>query len=273
MAHIILPTDLSDHSLNAADAAFHLYTAADDRFTVLHVHMDPVRMNSSWVDVGGRIREAAQEGLDAFLLRVNALPGAPSSRIHGMLASGPPAPTLCKAALELKADVVVMGTLGKGGNRFIGSTALDVIENGRIPVLVIPSKARMGRLQRILFADEHTDVPAAALSFVVDLAGRTKAEVLVGHVMRTADEEPDAHVLAVHEALLASVPHRYTALEGQDPAAALDLLADEEKADLIALVRRPRALLGDLFRTSTSKRLVLESTTPLLVLQHGAEGD
>ena len=55
--------------------------------------------------------------------------------------------------------------------------------------------------------------------------------------------------------------------EGEDVAAALDLMAGQEGAGLIAVVHRHAGFLEGLFHASTAKRLALYTNTPLLVLQ------
>ena len=41
------------------------------------------------------------------------------------MAAGSPGLTLLKVCVAEKSDVIVMGTLGRGNSRFIGSVALD----------------------------------------------------------------------------------------------------------------------------------------------------
>lgn len=267
MANILLPTDFSSNALNAVRTAFALYTEPEDRFTIVHVHMDPHLMNSAWVDVSASIEASAKEGMAEFMAQVKALPNADPARIKARMAAGSPGLTLLKVCVAEKSDVIVMGTLGRGNSRFIGSVALDMIENGRIPVLVVPAGAKTSTLTRILLADDNERVSLKGIAFVQELARRTGAEVVIGHVLKDAEEEPNAEVVAAYETGFAEVPHRYEGVEGEDPAAALDLLADEEGAGVIALLRRPYEPILDLFRKSTSRRLIKGSHTPLLVLQ------
>src|SRR5690606_18305938 len=94
----------------------------------------------------------------------------------------------------------------------------------------------------------------------------TGAETVLAHVLRSADEEPDADLVALFDDLLKDLPHRFAAAEGEDVAGAIELLADKEQADMVAVLHRHAGFVEGLFHASTAKRLALTIALPLLVL-------
>ncbi len=63
------------------------------------------------------------------------------------LRDGPPADTLLNFAVELDADLIVIGTRGSGNfpAGALGSTSAKVVERSHIPVLVVPSPSSVSR--------------------------------------------------------------------------------------------------------------------------------
>jgi nucleotide-binding universal stress UspA family protein len=59
--------------------------------------------------------------------------------VTGLLRSGPTAPEICNVATEVGADLVIMGTHGRGalGRALLGSTANAVVRSSPVPVLTV----------------------------------------------------------------------------------------------------------------------------------------
>jgi nucleotide-binding universal stress UspA family protein len=160
-----------------------------------------------------------------------------------------------------------MGTQGASGADFLGSNAGAVVKHSRIPVLVVPGRSSQGPVRRILFADDEREMEPRDLRMLLDVARRTRAEVLLTHVLTDLEEVPDEALVAEYGELFRDIPHRFTTGEGKDVAAAIDLLADREGADMVAVMHRHTGFLEGLFHVSTAKRLALHTHIPLLVLQ------
>jgi nucleotide-binding universal stress UspA family protein len=74
--------------------------------------------------------------------------------VQVIVRSGEPAPTLLEVADDLDADLVVVGTRGRGGpgELLLGSVARTVADRARRPTLVVPAAAGRVHLRR---GDEH----------------------------------------------------------------------------------------------------------------------
>src|SRR5690606_7527073 len=114
-------------------------------------------------------------------------------------------------------------------------------------------------------ADDQQGVEVSGTRMLLHIALRTKSEIVLAHVLKEPDEVPDPEIVAMYEELLQAIPHRFIAEEGKDVAAVIDLLAEKENADMIAVLHRNAGFFESLFRKSTAKRLALHTNTPLLV--------
>ncbi|HST62809.1 MAG TPA: universal stress protein [Longimicrobium sp.] len=85
-----------------------------------------------------RLAAAARERLDAFLAELGELPGV---RVEGRVRTGAPAREAVAEAAEWPAELVVVGSHGRGGaaRALLGSVAEAVVRDAPCSVLVVPS--------------------------------------------------------------------------------------------------------------------------------------
>lgn len=142
-ARWLVGVDLSPSSLAGLDAARAVASGAEGELLLMHV-VPPIGADDrpgsgEWSDVleQHRRREAAVR-MDELVAQKTE--GAHQEQVE-RIAFGSPADELCRAADELGADVLVIGTHGrKGLDRFLlGSTAERCLRQVRIPVLVVRS--------------------------------------------------------------------------------------------------------------------------------------
>jgi nucleotide-binding universal stress UspA family protein len=136
--HVLVPTDFSELSSSALDAAVGLARAFDAKLTLLHVwevpvypYMDPL-LNTELIS---GIEERAARRLAAGLEQVRQhLPAATS-----LLKTGMPWAGILEATAETGADLVVMATHGRRGMSHVlmGSTAEKVVRLSKVSVLTV----------------------------------------------------------------------------------------------------------------------------------------
>ncbi len=136
---VLLATDLSPASRTATTEAITL-AKRDSAFLIVLSVVDPRRLR---VPGGPYLRRADQEraALLAGVQRIVA-----QARMAGVTATflvweGEPAETILAASESEDADVVVMGSHGRGriGRLVLGSTSARVSEQARCRVIVVPS--------------------------------------------------------------------------------------------------------------------------------------
>ena len=141
---ILLPTDFSDCSEEAARVARLLAERFGSRIVVLHVLDEPAALDPMFRGdvplemLRTRMERFARESLDIFL----AAHFFGFANLDTVLASGIPYREIIRKARECGAGLIVIGTHGRTGVEHVifGSTAEKVVRNAPCPVFSV----RMG---------------------------------------------------------------------------------------------------------------------------------
>ena len=151
---ILHATDLSDHSRPAFDMASALARNYRAELHVLHVVELPFLTTIDGVLVPTPIYEAesTREQLE------NLRPHDPAVTVAHRLFEGDPAEVILALARDLPADLVVMGTHGRGGlsRTLMGSVAEAVVREATCPVLTakFPFPADLATTQTAVHATQ-----------------------------------------------------------------------------------------------------------------------
>jgi nucleotide-binding universal stress UspA family protein len=150
---ILLGTDGSSHAITAATRALHLLAPTETLTLLAAAPTPPLATQGLESGFAGGI--ASQEDVDAAFAKVDAemraalaatvaaVKGSRRPRtIHELVETGEPGPLLCRLASELKVDVLVVGSRGRGALKraLLGSVSSYVVHHAKCPVLVVPSE-------------------------------------------------------------------------------------------------------------------------------------
>ncbi|MFO0796593.1 MAG: universal stress protein [Gemmataceae bacterium] len=135
LRNILHPTDFSDASRSAFEVASALARDYDAELQVCYVEPWPAA-----AVIEGVALDLPQGSFDAELARLECLgTDDPTLRITRRALRGEPAAEILKAAGEYAADLIVMGTHGRGGlaRLALGSVAEKVLRHAPCPVLTV----------------------------------------------------------------------------------------------------------------------------------------
>jgi nucleotide-binding universal stress UspA family protein/predicted phosphoribosyltransferase len=157
---ILVPVDFSATSDRACDHAAELARAFGARIVLLQVVEPPAYPLPK--DMMDALREAASSELER---RANEL-RAVLREVDTRLAEGKPWQEIERAAVDIGADLVILGTHGRRGlaRAVLGSVAERVVRTSPVPVLTVPGDAFASR-----------DAAAAALATALSVEGLTGA--------------------------------------------------------------------------------------------------
>lgn len=261
MKHILLPTDFSDASFNAATFALGLFGTKDVEYTFLNVYLKLAYRNAL-IPPGQDTERASRNGLRRMVRRFRMLAG----KAH--VAQRSSFSLLANAMNELDAakpvDLVVMGTQGEGNYGLVGRNTGAAVSSAALPVIAVPALWVPVKLDRILFADDGLEDTAFSLKPLLEIARITGAHVTMLHVDQGSDTAGQRAKLKV---LLNGIPHTFKSVQGDEVIRVLERTVADEGIDLVAVVRRRRSFWHRLFQGSTSKRMALHTTVPLLVMR------
>lgn len=137
---ILIATDGSEHSLQAAKTGIDLAKLSGGRVTALYV-VDPGVLS----DVSHNIVDDVVEGMRRSMMKeaekamtfVEELAKAAGVPVEKKIVEGNPAPEILKMSKGM--DVVVVGSIGSTGlsKYLLGSVAEKVVRNSEVPVMVV----------------------------------------------------------------------------------------------------------------------------------------
>lgn len=292
---LLFATDFSDCAMKAeAYAAFfsEAYHAPIDIFHVLELYpgLDPeYPVNQVYVeqlrrDTDTQLAEALRRFQDKRLT------------VNGRSILGVPSVQICAAAEESHADLIVLGTRGKGGleHLLLGSTAERVVNRAPCPVLTVglsglragsaPSASGFAGVTHILAPVDFSDCSLNALEYAIQVAQELKATLTILHVLEpvsygldltlihTADRERthariqkelDAFVHAIALEGL-TVDHR---IRGGTPADSLLQFLGENRCDLVVMGTHGRRGLSHLVNGSVAEAVLRRAPCPVLTVK------
>ena len=141
---VLCPTDFSDVSARAETYAAALARHYDASLHLLHVDPPmPVMAPYGEIPVDARMFEEQREVAEAELVKAGERARAGGLTVETTMKGGHPAREILALADRAQADMLVIGTHGRGGveHLLLGSVAEKIMRKAACPVLVVPPGA------------------------------------------------------------------------------------------------------------------------------------
>jgi nucleotide-binding universal stress UspA family protein len=263
MSSILLPTDLSDASLNAAAFALDAFDGDQSEYVLLHTTHPPI---IGPIDAPLINEHDATGDLRVFERRVRQLRPALALSISSIILNGALKDAIHRVCRDRRIDAVVMGTTWHAAP-FTGNAIADVVQHAPKPVILVPPEWAPGAVNRILYADDREAIDRrSSLTMLTKLAARHDAEVVLTHIRTSAEAPLPVSELAGHANWFKGVRHTTADAIGDNAAQKILELSETGGFDMIAVLHRERGLLDALIHRSLAKSMSLHARVPLLVL-------
>jgi len=275
MKTIIVPTDFSETSYNAARYALGLARQMNTARVVLYhayeliVPIPDVPTSVPMVNPD-ELRSASMEGLDKMKRELEVL--LPENTILASRAENHLLPAnIDQVAKQEEADLIVMGITG--GSQLeeilVGSNTIDVVKHTTCPVIIVPGSARFRPIRKIVFAcDFRKVVETTPVQPLKKLLNVFKPEL---HVLNIDHESKHFTSDTPYETLMLD-----TLLEGYDPqfhfidhtnvVQGIMDFAEKQEADLILIIPKKHGLFDHIFKRSRTTQLAFHTHVPLLAI-------
>ncbi|HJS57341.1 MAG TPA: universal stress protein [Vicinamibacteria bacterium] len=297
LRHVLCPTDFSEFSELALRHAAALARATGSDLTVAHVFPYPVPLGGEVPYFTSQMLGSAARAEQLDNLEVFARPAeAAGVRVRSVLLEGDPSRQIARLAEALPADLLVLGTHGRGGfERFLlGSVTEKLLRRAPCPVLTVchgdtPSLERGAPFGRILCATDLRPTTVDVVEYALSLAEASSAYLTLLHVLEGPEFERDSPLrfsvpeirtlrgslrqdarmrlrLAVPDEVRLQVAVRDLVAEGRAHEEILRV-ARQEAAQLIVLGSHGGGALERMLFGSTSHHVVREAPCPVLVVR------
>lgn len=176
-----------------------------------------------------------------------------------------------KICQEENSDIVVMGVSGKSKFKkaFIGSNTINVSQNCKYPVLVVPAQAPLEPIRTILFACDLNEVtattPLDSLGEILELFHAPLVVLNVDNKNRHFSPQTPEEMYQMHHIFDKYKP-RYVFIDNEDITTGITNYAEENNISLIITIPKNYNFIQQLFHKSTTQKLIYQSPVPLLTL-------
>lgn len=280
MKNILTPTDFSLTSRNAVNFAIEIAKKCSGTVNILNVYSipiyDPNMPAELLLSAINEAENAAKENLERVKQEMlNTGGGNPGIKINICDKQGLIVDEILTYAEENSTDMIVMGTTGASGflEKIIGSNTARVIAEAKTPVLAVPDKAAFNGIKNIVYATDLNDPELPEISKLKDFASKFDAFITVLHVC----DEKESVLIDEKDKLFKDVKEnagydkiKFELIENEDVTDGIDNFVNSNDIDIIAMATHKRSLLGRIFNTSLTQKMVYHCRIPLLALHREA---
>lgn len=270
MMNILLPTDFSENSRNAAAYALQFFKDTPCNFHLLHVIPVPAdQMVSGYVNMS----PAVKENFDKMLKWLESLTTNPEHTFHICFKVDYLLDAVRAKVQEKNIDLILMGTKGKSNNKgvVVGKNTSDVMMKVKCPVLAISENAVFKEHKEILFpTDYKIHYGSNMLQTLLNISSLSKADVKILEIFNT-DKEPTLEQVENRHFLQNAFSPRvpvlqtfYSSIE-KNPK---KIFVSNRNVDMIVLAAKNLNLCQRFLQNDDDENIPFINQLPLLVL-HG----
>jgi len=270
MKTILLATDFSKTADSASWHAAQLSAILNTRLVLVHVYQQSINLLSFESSFTLTEKNKVSSLRKLYRLR-DRLQKAYNGRlsIAVIAKKGSTLETINEIAMEQKADLIIMGTMGEKspGARYFGSQATEMILKTFFPLLLVPPKTTVTPFKNIVVAiDLSKHVDALVLDDVLLFAEQLKATL---NIVCMSETPQDLKVQKAGEHirhLMLNYPHTLTIVKGYDLIATLNGFEKQSEADLLIIMPRPHNKLIFSVLETASQEIARQSQIPVLAI-------
>lgn len=274
---LLVATDLTPASEAAVAFAADLADSLDAKVILFHA-LSPLGFVDYGVfddDLMERTVEGQSKAIEAKLRRMIAEFFPQHVTVRPRIVSGYPISSICQAAREESADLILMGSHGRNVvmSFLVGSVTQGVLFSTSRPLIIVPKKrSPMERKEilTILCPVNFTDTALRSLSHAAQLGARLGAEVLALHLIEP-EEMADAREVTtrlekwVPEAIR-EVCHVRILVHRGNPAEEVIRYARAQEVDLIVIGAEHKRFADFTVLGTTTERVTRHAPCPVMAV-------
>ncbi len=258
MNTVIVPTDFSETSFNAARYAVKLLTGHPEVEIILYHAYDKPDAAENCIENLERLKQELLQNRTA--------------NISILGEEGDFLTEVEKLARHRLADLIVMGITGRSSlsQVFMGSNALKMAENKYCPVMIIPINSAYSEIKNVLLTSDLKNAVSTTPSVPIKKVLKTFEAKL--HIVNVNTE----HYIALTEEyaaeqqklkdMFAEFNPEFYFLRLYNIDDAIQQIAEDKNIDLIITVHKEHSLVHKLFKPDHTKSLAYQSTIPVMIV-------
>ncbi|MCX6312619.1 MAG: universal stress protein [Bacteroidetes bacterium] len=271
---IVVPVDFGDQSHIALEQALHVAKVINGEITLLYV-----------IETGGLLGRFANPLQDEGLKKeinskmeelITSIDKKDGIKMESVIAYGSVYDKIAEIAEMLNARFIVMGTNGGKGKirrRFIGSNALRVVRESKVPVITIKGKAHREGCKNIVLPLDLTKETREKVAKAIEFAKLYNSDIRIASVLFTTDEfivNRLTRQLSQVKSFVEKAGVRCTAeiikgIKGEESLGQIIIdYTNKVEGDLIMIMTQQEQDITDLFVGSAAQDIINRSDVPVL---------
>lgn len=276
MKTILVPTDFSEIARNAARYAIKLAAGVNAKKVVFYnAYQAPPVLTENTIpampimDID-TMRDISEQGMKAFQekMQQECPEGIELEHRTGFSILSNDINDICE---DVNAELIVMGITGtsKIEEVLIGSTALSVMKQTEVPVVIVPAEAKYTSIKNVMLASDFKNVvettPVQPIKTILDATNATLHVVNVYESEKeiTADKTIQQELL---QSLLKDYSPKFHFENNEHFTDGINHFVETNDIDLIIVIPRKHNFFEGLFKERHSKKLAFHSHVPLMYI-------
>jgi len=272
MENILAAVDFSATSKNAMEYAANLARYFNAKLIIFHAYHIPVlNTEAGYIPPLYDTKQIAEEEIKTWVSELSDRFG--DVDIKHRIEMGFAADLIEEKALENDCDIIIMGLANKNSaikEHLIGSTATQVAQKSKVPVLIVPENAKYTKIRKISYACdfnkklESTDV----LTLVKYFCSLFDADLQVLNVMKPREEISieKAKIDSFVEEKLNTTRHDTFFIYEKEVDKGLIEFMEHHDTDILIISPKNHSFFHDLFIESNTKKLAFHANVPVLTI-------
>lgn len=271
MQTLLVATDFSEPASNAVNYAADLAKHFDARLILVNAFPIPLAGGDAQIPIDlSIVSDASIKSLEE--IKTNLIHEDYHFDIECYSAMGTAYSVIEEACNKFEAELVILGMTGEAGGlkeHLIGSTAVSVGRDFKLPVLVVPDNLKYKPIRHLSFACDTDKLEESTLLYSVRYFAKLfDADLELVTVQKGGSETKwrDSDNYSFIETTLNTVKHKQVFIKEDDVATALEYYFKFHRTDMIIVNPKKHSFFNRLFYGSITKHLAFHSQVPLLII-------
>ncbi len=272
MKTILVPTDFSDASRNAAIYAAEFAKIMHCEVVLFHTYLVPIVIASDMPTTIMMDPEVLkQETIELLKKEAEAVGEITGSKLAYEVIEGDPVSEIIEIERNEKPDLIIMGINESGplSEYIIGSIATDVIRQSLTPVMVIPIQAKFKQFKKIVFATDYSlETDTHLLEPIKEFCRIFYSKLFIINVVKELEligVEKEVSRMRIQN-FFEDLEHKHYYLEDNDIIHGLNNFIDDYSIDIIAMLPHRHNLFSRIFKEGSTKKMAFHTHIPLLTM-------